>query len=180
MNVISPRWSHLCAVRDASQPQAMLGQDAPARVRSFIRLFRRWATARKQGENPLPAMFATDLSSTDNPEWVPACESYFTLTEACIGRTLEHASSENPMLAPDEVAMLAMLRQSASTGTIVTDQMVPHGLPGALLWAARAVLRTLTDDIRYLASLDLGRQGRCPFQQAHDTAATEPDYRLAM
>lgn len=185
MNVVSPRqWSHLCVVRDADMrdqpPHAMLGHDAPARVRSFITLFRGWAIARKHGENPLPAMFALDATATDTPEWVPACDSYFSLTEACIGRPLAHASHDTGMLAPDEIALLATLRQSATTGTIATDNMVPHGLPGALLWAARSVLRALTDDIRYLMTLDLERQGRCPFQPARGTPTNDTDYRLAM
>ncbi|MFC4254776.1 hypothetical protein GRI97_05020 [Altererythrobacter xixiisoli] len=185
MNVVGPRqWPQLCIVKDADkrdQPlHAMLGQDAPARVRSFIKLFRGWASARRRGENPLPAMFALDTTATDTPEWVPACDSYFSLTEACIGRPLVHASNDTSLLAPDEIALLATLRQSATTGTIATDHMIPHGLPGALLWAARSVLRTLTDDIRFLMALDLERQGRCPFQPPRIGPSMDADYRLAM
>jgi hypothetical protein len=126
-----------------------------------VRMLRRWCAARSIGENPLPHMQAQVAPLAHSPEFISACDSLFSLTEAVVGRPLVTARCCSALPSGDEAAVLAVLRHACAAGSVHTSWAVPHGLPEALRWAAFAVLRALTDRI------DLGDSmaapARCPF-----------------
>jgi hypothetical protein len=106
-----------------------------------IALFRTWRAALERGTNPLAAMSATLDGRWSSPELLPACGSFFALTQACLGRPLLPASADSPTLSVDEEALLETLRQVPALLAEGPNAQIPHGLPGALQWAAFAVLR---------------------------------------
>lgn len=93
---------------------------------------RLWQHERQHGRNPLPAMTraasVTGLLAT-------ACDSFFQLLEACLGRPIAGQS--------EDTALIATLRAIPRLSTSGPHEAVPHGLPGALIWAGFAVLREL-------------------------------------
>jgi len=138
------------------------GSDLPKRVArqvgTLISLFRVWTRARDLLRNPLPDMSAALAGQNSSPELAPACHSLFELTEACIGRRLDPGNMIADDLSSDELALLALVEAAPRAGTLLTEARVPHGLPGALQWAASAVLRAIGGplDISY-------PMGTCPF-----------------
>ncbi len=111
----------------------------------FIALFRLWSQARLRCANPLPDMYAHGARCGATAELVPACESCFVLTEACLGRPLGRGGDE--ALSRDEQALLLMLLHAPSVGPVRGSESVPHGLPGALCWASFAVTRALGEAV---------------------------------
>lgn len=109
----------------------------------FVRLMRKWAAARATGENPLPHMQALALPFDPSPDLVLACASLLDLVEAHLGRTLVTECCCSPSLSRDEEAVLVLLRHAPEAGTPLTGTSIPHGLPGAICWAAFAVNRAL-------------------------------------
>lgn len=109
----------------------------------FIRLMRKWAAARASGENPLPHMQALVLPFDPSPELTLACASLLDLIEAHLGRALVPECCCSQSLSLDEDAVLAVLRHAPEAGQPVVGASVPHGLPGAIRWAAFAVTRAL-------------------------------------
>ena len=112
-----------------------------------VRLFRLWAAAREAGENPLPHMqgAAAPLARGLEPgaELSVACASLFELAEGQLGRRLVPECCCSPALSRDERALLGVLRHAPEAGQPFTGAAVPHGLPGAIRWAAFAVRRAL-------------------------------------
>ncbi len=106
----------------------------------FIALFRLWAQARRRCANPLPAMYGHGDRVGASAELVPACESCFALTEACLGRPL---CAGGGALSRDERGLLLLVRHAPALGPTQGSASVPHGLPGALCWASFAVARAL-------------------------------------
>lgn len=127
---------------------------------ALISLFRIWARARDMRRNPLPDMSAALAGQDTSPELAPACHSLFELTEACIGRKLAPAGMAAQDLSADELALLALVEAAPKAGTLLTEPQVPHGLPGALQWAASAATRAIG------GPLDFGtRCSSCPFNR---------------
>lgn len=131
-----------------------------------VRMLRLWCAARSIAENPLPHMQAQVAPLLPSPEFVPACDSLFALTEAVVGRPLAAARCGSASLSGDESAMLAMLRHAPASGSIHTSWAVPHGLPAALRWAAFAVLRALDDRTCRRDATPAALPERCPFARA--------------
>ncbi|OYW45810.1 MAG: hypothetical protein B7Z08_00015 [Sphingomonadales bacterium 32-68-7] len=107
------------------------------------RMLRIWQAGRALGENPLPRMHEVSAPLVAAPEFVPACDSLFALTEAVLGRSLRPGRCCSRRLSRDEAAMLIMLQHAPEAGAVRTSAAVPHGLPAALRWAAFAVMRAL-------------------------------------
>jgi hypothetical protein len=116
---------------------------------ALVALFRLWHRHRSNGANPLPAM-AGQAAEHGGPIGLPAgsgaqlavaCDSFFALTEACLGRALQPGT--DGASSADERALLATLRQVPMLEAVGATPALPHGLPGALQWAAFAVLRWL-------------------------------------
>ena len=132
------------------------------------RMLRVWQAARCCDENPLPQMHARTAPFAVTPEFVPACDSLFALTEAVLRRRLIPARSCSAMLSRDEVAVMALLRCCPDAGTVQTSAVVPHGLPGALHWAAYAVRSALAEtfDLADATPTAAIVPQRCPFELA--------------
>ena len=132
---------YVCAIADGGSG---CGEQA------LLALFRTWHRRRSEGANPLPAMAdlaaehsrLTGLSSDVCAQLAVACDSFFALTEACLGRALQPGSDDGPPSA-DEQGLLATLLQVPVLQAVGPNPALPHGLPGALQWAAFAVLRWL-------------------------------------
>ena len=130
----------------------------------FVKLFRLWAAAREAGENPLPHMQDAVAPLAPAPELAVACASLFELVEGQLGRRLVPECCCSPALTRDEQALLGVLRHAPEPGQPFASAAVPHGLPGAIGWAAFAIRRALGDSFRdeTEASVPSG----CPFDQA--------------
>jgi hypothetical protein len=134
---------------------------AARQLETLICLLRVWSRARRRGRNPLPEMTAALAGHDTSPELAPACHSLFELTEASLGRRLSAGLPASDTLRPDELALLALLDAAPTAGTMLTGARLPHGLPGAVQWAANAVIREIG------GPLDLGVTCRqCPFGPA--------------
>ena len=131
-----------------------------------VRMLRLWCAARSIGEHPVPHMQAQAAPFFPSPEFVLACDSLFSLTEAAVGRTLATARCCSALPSGDEAAVLAVLRHAPAAGAIHTSRAVPHGLPEVLRWAAFAVLRALADRIDLGDPVAAPWPERCPFGSA--------------
>src|SRR3990170_6118910 len=109
----------------------------------FVRLFRLWAAAREAGKNPLPHMQDAVALLLPAPELAVGCASLFELVEGQLGRRLVPECCCSPALSRDEQALLGVLRHAPEAGVPLTGAAVPHGLPGAICWAAFAIRRAL-------------------------------------
>ena len=109
----------------------------------FVRLLRLWAAAREEGENPLPRLQAALPLFAPAPELGAACASLFELVEAHLGRSLVPECCCSRILSRDEEALLGVLRHAPEAGQPLATAAIPHGLPGAICWAAFAVRRAL-------------------------------------
>lgn len=134
---------------------------AASQIGTLIRLFRIWAQARDMHRNPLPEMTAAIAGRDTSPELAPACHSLFQLTEACIGRQLVPSAPCANDISRDEYALLALIEAAPNAGSLVAENRLPHGLPGALCWAASAVNRAFGVPLSFAIKGD-----GCPF--AHD------------
>ncbi len=140
----------------------------------FVRLFRLWAAAREAGENPLPHMQDVGALIGPRPELSVACASLFELVEGQLGRRLIPECCCSPALSRDELALLGVLRHAPEAGQPLTGAAVPHGLPGAICWAAFAVRRALgggfTDETEASVAGETA-PAVCPFDRAPSLAA---------
>ena len=105
----------------------------------IVRLLRRWAAARAMEGNSLPSMVELAVEIGEPTEVAVALHSLFQLTEACLARPLEAECCCSRDLSSDERAVLVLLAKAPAQAPPLTSEEVPHGLPGALLWAAAAV-----------------------------------------
>lgn len=126
-----------------------------------VRLMRRWVATNGSGEPQLPALVKLGRRLGLEPQAALAIASMFQLTEACLGRPLEAECCCNPHLSPDEQAILTMLSIALPAGPHQACQSVPHGLPGALMWAVASV-RRLVGETHAMARPMAG----CPFGRA--------------
>lgn len=135
----------------------------------FVRLFRLWAAAREAGENPVPHMQEVAALIGPVPELAVACASLFELTEGQLGRRLVPECCCSAALSRDEQALLGVLRHAPDVGQPLTSAAVPHGLPGAICWAAFAIRRSLGASFPREAEVPIACdpvQAVCPFDRA--------------
>lgn len=129
-----------------------------------VRLFRAWSV---QVDIDAPAMerlqeIVAPLGLPD--ETAIACASLFELVESHLGRRLVRECCCSQRFSRDERALLGVLELAPSLGTIAGSAAVPHGLPGAIVWACIAVRRALgmsEPDPAWAA--DTGPVRQCPF-----------------
>jgi len=105
----------------------------------FVRLFRLWALGQKECETNLSRMHqaASDLRLPD--ETAVACASLFELVGGVLGRTLTPECCCSKVFSADEEALLGILRVAPHLEPGCGSAAVPHGLPGAIHWAALTV-----------------------------------------
>lgn len=131
----------------------------------FVRLFRLWAAAREAEENPLPHMQEIVALIGPKPELAVACASLFELVEGQLGRRLVPECCCSQELSRDEQALLGVLCHAPDAAQPLTSAAVPHGLPGAIRWAAFAVRRALGASLA--GELETrGTPAACPFDRA--------------
>ncbi len=136
----------------------------------FVRLFRLWAAAREAGENPLPHMQEAVGLFLPAPELAVACASLFELVEGQLGRRLVPECCCSPALSRDEQALLGVLRHAPDAAQPVASAAVPHGLSGAICWAAFAIRRALGASFAGAAE-NPELPAVCPFDQAPQLVA---------
>lgn len=134
----------------------------------FVRMFRVWAAARASGENPLPHMEEPLEMFAASPELTAACASMFDLVEAHLGRPLVPECCCAHRLSRDEQALLALLRHAPAAAQPLASPAVPHGLPGAIRWAALAIGRAMdgTFERDNAPVIEAAEPGRCPFTRS--------------
>jgi hypothetical protein len=97
-----------------------------------------------------------------------ACDSLFALVEAHLGRALMPECCCSRALTADEAALLGLLYYAGSAGGVITDAAVPHGLSGAICWAARAVRRELAFPSATNRPPLAPAPTRCPFRSQEE------------
>lgn len=132
----------------------------PAASYRIVRLLRRWAAGRDLGPARLPSLVRLGGRIGVEPEAAIALASLFQLTEACLGRPLEAECCCSPRLGRDERATLLLLA-SAPMRPHQSVPPIPHGLPGALVWAVASVRKLM--GATGLEPVSSSR--RCPFDQ---------------
>lgn len=132
---------------------------------AIIRLLRRWAAESVAGGARLPSLVRLGNRLGLSPEASVAIASMFQLTEACLGRPLQAECCCSSRLSDDERAVLLMLTCARLMPPHLADPSIPHGLPGALLWAIASV-RRLTGE----ALPSITAPTTCPFAPIHERA----------
>jgi hypothetical protein len=125
----------------------------------IVRMLRRWAAGAELGPGRLPSLVALGERIGVAPMAAVAVASLFQLTESCLGRPLVAECCCHPRLAPDERAVLALLAAELPSHPHKARPAIPHGLPGALLWAVASVRQLLGDP----GLPDRGTPRQCPF-----------------
>jgi hypothetical protein len=123
-----------------------------------IRLLRRWTAARDAELNPLANLVELATGLGESPMLPVALDSLVQLTEACLGRQLLAECCCSPSLSADERALLLLVAAAPAPGEAPTS--IPHGLPGALSWAAASLKSLLGERLEIGAGW---RARRCPF-----------------
>ena len=136
-----------------------------AHAQSFmVRLFRLWAMARETGENPMIWLYRTAYRHGYPDETANACTSLFELVEGHLRRKLVRERICNRIYSSDERALLGVVRAAPALASPYAAPAIPHGLPGAICWAAMAVRRALS--INGISNLSIHK---CPFEHALQT-----------
>lgn len=133
----------------------------------FVRLFRLWSAARTGEGNPVPPMQDSIGLFDSAPELAVACASLFDLVEAHLGRPLVPECCCARELSRDETALLGVLRHAPEAGQPLAGAAIPHGLPGAICWAAFATRRALAATFGEAFEVPRAEAPReCPFAPA--------------
>ncbi|MFV0643341.1 MAG: hypothetical protein ACK5NN_02385 [Sphingomonadaceae bacterium] len=134
--------------------------------RMIVRLFRLWSALTEREEEYLPAMYELASSLHVRDELPVCCASLFELVEGHLGRRLVRECCCSQKFSPDEQALLGVVRFCSAMNAPYTTRDIPHGLPGAIVWAAISVREALDLGEEPLAT---GRGSRpvrakvCPF-----------------
>lgn len=128
----------------------------------IVRLLRRWVAVRSLGEKALPSLVQLAADIGEEPQVAVSLHSVFQLTEACLGRGLEAECCCGKTMSADEKAVITLIAAAASRDVRGGAAAIPHGLPGALAWAAVAAGMLLGDNLPVPAIA----RGKCPFGPA--------------
>lgn len=137
-----------------------------------VRLFRAWSAQTESGAPAMERLQAIVAPLGLPDETAIACASLFELVESHLGRRLERECCCSQRFSGDEKALLGVIELAPSLGALSGSVAVPHGLPGAIVWACIAIRRAFDmsegDGNAVRASPSTRR---CPF--AHDPASKE-------
>lgn len=125
--------------------------------RAIVAALRCYAAARGADRALLPEMVAFAAANGIGASAVIALASVFELTEACLGRPL--VPGEDAAASADEAAVLMLLASAGEVGPGQGSAAVPHGMPGALVWAARSAVQLTGGGCRPPEP-----RATCPFQ----------------
>ena len=135
-----------------------------------VRLFRAWSAQTESGAPAMERLQAIVAPLGLPDETAIACASLFELIESHLGRRLERECCCSQRFSGDEKALLGVIELAPSLGALSGSVAVPHGLPGAIVWACIAIRRAF--GMSECDATSAGPSaGRCPF--AHDPAARE-------
>lgn len=104
-----------------------------------VAVLRAYAGLRGTAAPLLPRLIAFAAGQGLGETATVALASVFELTEACLGRPLLPGHGES--LSADEEGVLMLLASAGDVGSHCGSRTVPHGMPGALAWAARSAVR---------------------------------------
>lgn len=125
----------------------------------FVKLFRVWSTARETDTNPLSATFGVAKTYGLPDHAAVACSSLFELVENELERPLVPECCCSRTFSRDEKALLGVLAAANTVGSIRANPQVPHGLSGAVCWAALAVRDSLG-----IRPMEVSASASCPFE----------------
>lgn len=128
----------------------------------IVRLLRRWAASREAAEDQLPHLVELSTELGQRPELAVSLHSLFQLAEGRLGRPLEAECCCSRDLSSDERAIITLIGLDTPTQLPSASEAMPHGIPGALLWAATTVKLILSMPVRPVSQHE--KQG-CPFKQ---------------
>lgn len=141
----------------------------------FVRLFRKWSIARENGEAAIPCLHEEAKQHNYRDNTAAAAASLFQLVEAQIGRPLVRECCCSPSFSPDERALIDILRHAPSLHPGKGTKAIPHGLPGALSWAARCLCEAMHIEIApnlTLLQASAANTQDCPFGAIQDQRRT--------
>lgn len=104
-----------------------------------VAVLRHYAAVRGSGAPLLPALIAFAAEQGLGETATVALASVFELTETCLGRALLPGADE--AVSADEEGVLMLLASAGDLEPHCGSRAVPHGMPGALAWAARSAMR---------------------------------------
>jgi hypothetical protein len=125
-----------------------------------VRLLRRWSAQAGGDGSRLPSLVALAAELGVTGQAAVAVASLFELTEASLGRPLAAECCCSRALSRDERAVLRMLSAALPPSPHSATATVPHGLPGALLWAVASVRKLLPCPEH---AVEEQGTGECPF-----------------
>lgn len=140
----------------------------------FVRLFRLWAMGWEEGASALPAMHAEATKHGYKDQAAAACSSLFELVEGHLGRKLVRECCCSPRFSSDEKALLGILRTAPAITSHHSSREVPHGLPGAISWAASCVCDAMNIPVsgeEFALRNSAANNQSCPFDQQRDEGA---------
>ncbi|MEM6908582.1 MAG: hypothetical protein AAF494_07865 [Pseudomonadota bacterium] len=133
----------------------------------FVRLFRMWAESREEHRAALPMMHEEACRHGFKDQAAAACASLFELVEGHLGRRLVRKPSGGREMSSDERALIGLVRSAPALVPGRGSRTVPHGLPGAISWAASATCDAMgfapDSELEALQNQVANRQD-CPFQ----------------
>ncbi|MEM1051526.1 MAG: hypothetical protein AAGI28_05455 [Pseudomonadota bacterium] len=132
----------------------------------FVRLFRLWAMGYEDRISPLPTMHAEAISHGYKDQTAMACASLFELVQGHLGRTLVRECCCSTNFSSDERALIGILQSAPSLSPGQGSREVPHGLPGAICWAAASVCDAMGMENKAEAAALKGKAANsqgCPF-----------------
>lgn len=130
----------------------------------IVRLVRRWVAARSEGLATASSLVSLAQELSVDPVVAVALDSLLHLTEACLGRPLRAECCCSAEAGPDELAVLQLIRAARAPDPVLATAAMPHGLPGALAWAAASLARLMGEG---LAAGDARAPRGCPFGQGN-------------
>ena len=127
----------------------------------IVRLFRRWVAARDQGLPTAPLLVSLAEELGVNAVIAVALDSLLQLTESCLGRPLRAECCCSAEAGADEKAVLLLIATAwRYSDPVVAPTAIPHGLPGALAWAAVSLGQLVGEELSPAPAMPLRR---CPF-----------------
>ncbi|MBN9505910.1 MAG: hypothetical protein J0I69_07765 [Altererythrobacter sp.] len=131
----------------------------------FVKMFRRWAAARAVDVDRRAAMADVYRGPGSAMMAAVACDSLFALVEAHLERELTPECCCSRALTADEAALLGLLYHAGNASGVTADAAMPHGLSGAICWAALAARRELGLSSAAHRPPPLADPLHCPFRQ---------------
>lgn len=133
---------------------------------SFVQLFRLWSAARANGRLVMPDIHTEAQAHGFADQTAAAAASLFCLLEGQVGRRLSPGKPGDREFTADERALIGLLRQAPMLQPGRGTRAIPHGLPGAISWAARCLCDAMGIEVDhgiYALQAAAANSQDCPF-----------------